>query len=43
MLGFSKLLGYYSNPAYAKVFLKATPSTRKDSYFILLNKVKYSN
>lgn len=26
-----KFLGYYSNPAYEKVFLKATPSTKNDS------------
>ena len=31
ILGFLKNLGCYSNPAYEKVFLKATPSTTKDS------------
>lgn len=31
IFGFLKLFGYYSNPAYEKVFLKATPSTKNDS------------
>jgi len=31
ILGFLKDLGYYSNPAYEKVFLKATPSTMNES------------
>mmetsp|Transcript_5567 Transcript_5567/g.14422 ORF Transcript_5567/g.14422 Transcript_5567/m.14422 type:complete len:259 (+) Transcript_5567:1000-1776(+) len=31
IFGFSKRFGCCSNPAYEKVFLKATPSTRKDS------------
>jgi hypothetical protein len=31
MLGFSKYFGYYSKPAYEKVFLNATPSTKNES------------
>jgi hypothetical protein len=30
-LGYVNLLGYYSNPAYEKVFSKATPSISIDS------------
>ena len=31
ILGFLKLFGCCSNPAYEKVFLKATPLTKKES------------
>jgi hypothetical protein len=31
ILGFENFFGYYSNPAYEKVFLKATPFTKNES------------